>query len=60
MDVSNESKTSYLFGADFLTGFNNCYSEKFEDNYRYFLEDCDFLDVVHVNVDFNSFWGGLR
>ena len=24
------------------------------------MEDCDLLDVVHVNVDFNSFWGGIR
>ena len=47
----------YLKGIDFFTmeKFNHNYY-LYEDNFRKYLEDCDKLEVLHTNVDFNSFW----
>lgn len=60
-DVDIISRASYIKGNEFLDNenFNFSYLEKFEDNFRKFLEDCDRIELLHLNVDFNSYWGGL-
>lgn len=61
LDIDNNSKSSYIKGFEFFeeNSFKYIYLEKFEDNFRKFLEDCDRLELLNLNVDFNSFWGGL-
>ena len=60
-DVDLFSRNSYIKGHQFLHSENFAYSylEPFEDNFRKFLEDCDKLELLNINVDFNSFWGGV-
>jgi hypothetical protein len=60
-DVDILSRNSYIKGYEFLSGgnFNYSYFESFENNFRKYLEDCDRLELIHINVDFNSFWGGI-
>lgn len=61
LDVGVNMKGSYLRGFDFFNQDYNVYTfmEKFEDNFRKFLEDCDRLEIMNISVDFNSFWGGV-
>ena len=35
------------------------YYEDFEDSFRKKLEECDTLSCLHINIDINSYWGGL-
>ena len=35
------------------------YFEDFEDSFRKKLEECDNLSCLHMNIDINSFWGGV-
>ena len=60
VDIDLTTANSYLKGIDFFTmeKFNHNYY-LYEDNFRKYLEDCDKLEVLHTNVDFNSFWGGV-
>jgi hypothetical protein len=61
VDVDINSRSSYLKGKEFLKNhnFHHIYHDLFEDNFRKYLENCDKLELLHINVDFNSFWGGL-
>ena len=61
VDIEERSKTSYLIGKDFLgTSYgNNYYYENFEDNFRKILENCDRMELLHINSDFNSYFGGI-
>jgi len=61
LDVDINCRSSYLKGFEFFENdnFSHSYLEKFEDNFRKFLEDCDRLELMNINCDFNSFWGGL-
>ena len=35
------------------------YFDEFEDSFRKQLEDCDLLSCLHINIDINSFLGGI-
>lgn len=61
LDVDINCRGSYLKGFEFFENdnFTHSYLERFEDNFRKFLEDCDRLELLNLNCDFNSFWGGL-
>ena len=61
VDVDERMITSYIRGYDFFnTGYNRTnYLEEFEDNFRKKLEDCDLISCLHINIDINSFWGGI-
>jgi hypothetical protein len=61
LDLDQLHKSSYIKGNEFFdeNNFKYIYLEKFEDNFRKFLEDCDRLELLNLNVDFNSFWGGF-
>lgn len=61
LDVDVHCRGSYIKGFEFFENdnFSHSYLEKFEDNFRKFLEDCDRLEMLNLNCDFNSFWGGL-
>lgn len=60
-DVDVFARGSYIKGYEFLTSDNFTYNylENYEDVFRKYLEDCDRLETLHINVDFNSFWGGF-
>jgi hypothetical protein len=60
-DVDTFARESYIKGYEFLSSenFGYTYLDPFEDKFRKFLEDCDRLENLHINVDFNSFWGGI-
>lgn len=61
LDVDLKCRESYIKGFEFFDNdnFSHSYLERFEDNFRKFLEDCDRLELLNLNCDFNSFWGGL-
>jgi len=61
LDVDVACRGSYIKGFEFFENGNlsHSYLERFEDSFRKFLEDCDRLELLNLNVDFNSFWGGL-
>ena len=61
IDVDERLITSYIRGKDFFnTGYNKMnYFEDFEDSFRKKLEECDNLSCLHMNIDINSFWGGV-
>jgi len=61
LDVDINCRGSYIKGFEFFDNdnFSHSYLERFEDNFRKFLEDCDRLELLNLNCDFNSFWGGL-
>lgn len=61
LDIDINCRGSYIKGFEFFEteNFNSVYLEKFEDNFRKFLEDCDRLELLNINCDFNSFWGGI-
>ena len=61
IDVDERMITSYIRGNDFFNiGYNKSnYFEEFEDNFRKKLEDCDLISCLHINIDINSFWGGI-
>ena len=61
IDVDERMITSYLRGNDFFNNVHNKtnYFEEFEDSFRKQLEDCDLLSCLHINIDINSFWGGV-
>ena len=61
IDVDERMITSYIRGNDFFNiGYNkNNYFEEFEDSFRKKLEECDLLSCLHMNIDINSFWGGI-
>ena len=61
IDVDERMITSYLRGNDFFNNVHNKtnYFEEFEDSFRKQLEDCDLLSCLHMNIDINSFWGGV-
>ena len=61
IDVDERMITSYLRGNDFLNNSYNKmnYLEEFEDSFRKKLEECDLLSCLHINIDINSFWGGV-
>lgn len=61
LDIDVNCRGSYIKGFEFFenSNFSITYLEHFEDNFRKFLEDCDRLELLNLNVDFNSFWGGL-
>ena len=60
-DIDERMLTSYIRGKDFLnTGYNKMnYFEDYEDSFRKKLEDCDLLSCLHINLDINSYWGGI-
>lgn len=62
VDVDINSRQSYIRGYDFLKTGNHysSYYELFEDNFRKQLENCDNVNVLHFNSDFNSLWGGIN
>lgn len=62
IDYLTNEEGSYLVGFDFLSNPGNKYTylDAFEDNFRKQLEDCDLINRVFFNVDFNSFWGGIN
>jgi hypothetical protein len=61
IDIDQHAKGSYLKGFDFLSNdnFKFAYLEQYEDNFRKFLEECERLETINLNVNFNSFWGGI-
>jgi len=61
IDVDERIVTSYIRGKDFFNiGYNKMnYFEDFEDSFRKKLEECDNLSCLHINIDINSFWGGI-
>lgn len=59
IDYDTREQTSYIRGKDFLQNKNSSYYEDFEDNFRKQLEDCDRLEILHFNMDYNSLWGGI-
>ena len=61
IDYDIREQTSYIRGKDFLSKSynNNSYYEEFEDNFRKQLEDCDRMEFLHFNMDYNSLWGGI-
>ena len=61
VDLDERIITSYIRGKDFFTiGYNKMnYYEDFEDSFRKKLEECDTLSCLHINIDINSYWGGL-
>ena len=61
VDVDERIITSYIRGKDFFNiGYNKTnYFEDFEDSFRKKLEECDTLSCLHINIDMNSFWGGI-
>ena len=59
IDYDTKEQTSYIRGKDFLQNKNSSYYEDFEDNFRKQLEDCDRLEILHFNMDYNSLWGGI-
>ena len=61
LDVDERMITSYIRGKDFFNiGYNKMnYFEDFEDSFRKKLEECDTLSCLHINIDINSFWGGI-
>ncbi len=62
IDIDERIVTSYIRGKDFFnTNYNKMnYYEEFEDAFRKKLEDCDLLSCLHMNVDINSYWGGIN
>ncbi len=61
VDIDERIITSYIRGKDFFNiGYNKTnYFEDFEDSFRKKLEECDTLSCLHINIDMNSFWGGI-
>ena len=61
VDVDERIITSYIRGKDFFNIVYNKtnYFEDFEDSFRKKLEECDTLSCLHINIDMNSFWGGI-
>ena len=61
LDVDERMITSYIRGKDFFNiGHNKMnYYEDFEDSFRKKLEECDTLSCLHINIDINSYWGGI-
>jgi len=61
VDIDERIITSYIRGKDFFnTSYNKMnYFEDFEDSFRKKLEECDLLSCLHINVDINSYWGGI-
>ena len=61
VDTDERIITSYIRGKDFFnTSYNKMnYFEDFEDSFRKKLEECDLLSCLHINVDINSYWGGI-
>ena len=61
LDIDERMITSYIRGKDFFNiGYNKMnYFEDFEDSFRKKLEECDTLSCLHINIDINSFWGGI-
>jgi hypothetical protein len=61
VDVDERMITSYIRGNDFFNiGYNKSnYLEEFEDAFRKKLEECDLISCLHINIDINSFWGGI-
>ena len=61
IDVDERMITSYIRGNDFFNiGYNKSnYLEEFEDAFRKKLEECDLISCLHINIDINSFWGGI-
>ena len=62
IDIDERIVTSYIRGKDFCnTNYNKItYFEEFEDSFRKKIEECDLLSCLHMNVDINSFWGGIN
>lgn len=61
VDTDERIITSYIRGKDFFNiSYNKMnYFEDFEDSFRKKLEECDLLSCLHMNVDINSYWGGI-
>jgi len=61
IDIDNGYKGSYHRGYEFFNNdnFKYYYLELFEDNFRKFLEECERLEILNINIDYNTFWGGL-
>ena len=61
IDIDERMITSYIRGNDFFNiGYNrNNYFEEYEDSFRKKLEECDLISCLHINIDINSFWGGI-
>jgi hypothetical protein len=61
IDVDQNAHASYLKGYEFLNSenFKHIYLDEYEDNFRKFLEECERLETINLNVNFNSFWGGV-
>ena len=59
IDIDERIITSYIRGKSFFSGYNKYYYEDFEDSFRKKLEECDTLSCLHINIDINSFWGGI-
>ena len=62
LDIDERIVTSYIRGKDFCNSSYNKmnYYEEFEDSFRKKIEECDLLSCLHMNVDINSFWGGIN
>ena len=61
IDLDERIITSYIRGKDFFNiGYNKMnYYEDMEDSFRKKLEECDTLSCLHINIDINSYWGGV-
>ena len=61
IDIDERIITSYIRGKEFLNFGNNkmYYYEEFEDAFRKKLEECDNVSCLHINIDSNSYWGGI-
>ena len=56
LDIDINCRGSYLKGFEFFDNdnFSHSYLERFEDNFRKFLEDCDRLELLNLNCDFSG------
>lgn len=61
VDVDKITRNSYLKGFDFfdVNNFSNYYLDNFQNSFRKQLEDCDYLETIHMNAENNGIWGGL-
>ena len=61
IDVDVNQRTSFFKGREFFSfaNFSSTYRDTFEDNFRHQLENCDRLEILNLNIDNNSFWGGV-
>ena len=57
IDIEEKSMSSLVMGREFSR--TKSYFEDFEDNFRKKLENCDRLEILNINADFNTFWGGI-